>query len=170
MANFDPIYVNLMRDEGGFVLHKVAGDSGGWTYGGIARNYHKDWPGWRLIDNGVRSSEELSKLVREFYVREFWLPLKGDQLIHQDVANMLFSFSVNASSKVAVKLAQTCVGVVADGVLGPKSLAALNDCDPLIFKPNFAIAAITLYVEICNRNRTQSKFLLGWRNRILKML
>jgi len=38
------------------------------------------------------------------------------------------------------------------------------------FKEQYALAKIARYAEICNKNRTQSKFLLGWINRTLGSL
>ena len=34
----------------------------------------------------------------------------------------------------------------------------------------YALAKVSRYAEICNRDRTQSNFLLGWINRTLKEL
>ena len=39
-----------MKDEGGYVLHEVPGDTGGMTYAGIARNKNPQWNGWALVD------------------------------------------------------------------------------------------------------------------------
>ena len=169
MADFDPIFKKMIVDEGGYVLHEVKGDTGGLTYAGIAQNYHPTWQGWRLIKNGDRGSLELSRLVREFYVKEFWDAVRGDDL-GQDIANVIFNFAVNASPRVAVKLAQSCVDCVPDGVLGPRSIAALNAVDFGEFNVNYALAKIARYAAICNKSRTQSKFLLGWVNRTLGTL
>lgn len=57
-----------------------------------------------------------------------------------------------------------------DGGIGPKTLAALNGCEPELFALKYALAKVSRYAEICNRDRTQSKFLLGWINRTLKEL
>ncbi len=38
MAQFEPAFELMIRDEGGYVLHEVPGDTGGMTYAGIARN------------------------------------------------------------------------------------------------------------------------------------
>ena len=169
MADFDPILKKMILDEGGYKLHKVAGDSGGLTYAGIARNYHPRWPGWKLIDAGITSSIELSRLVREFYVDEFWQPIAGEKL-EQHVANVIFNFAVNTSPAVAIKLAQSCVECMPDGVVGPKTINALNAVEFNAFNANYAIAKVARYAAICNKNRSKSKFLLGWINRTLGLL
>lgn len=38
MADFNPAFEAMIKDEGGYVLHNVEGDRGGMTYAGIARN------------------------------------------------------------------------------------------------------------------------------------
>lgn len=48
MADFLQAYESMIRNEGGYTLHTVAGDRGGMTYAGIARNFHPNWPGWAL--------------------------------------------------------------------------------------------------------------------------
>lgn len=159
-----------MRREGGFKLHEVPGDRGGVTYAGIARNMNPKWPGWAFIDRGETPPTEM---VRDFYREAFWNPIKGDDL-HPDIAADLFDFAVNSSAayqpKLACKLAQIVAGVQPDGVIGPKSVAALNAVGPKNFKVLFFIAKVKRYAEIVNKNRTQGKFLLGWINRSLGAL
>ena len=169
MADFNPIFVAMIGAEGGYVLHKVSGDSGGWTYAGVSRANHQMWPGWQILDTGVRSSPELSRLVREFYLQEFWMTIRGDEL-PQETANMLFSFAVNASPKTAIKLAQSALGCAPDGVIGPKTLAVLVSTPSELFKQVYFIAMITRYAEICNKKPSQKKFLHGWVNRALGLL
>lgn len=45
MAEFTEAFEEMIRNEGGYVLHNVAGDSGGDTYAGVARRYHPNWAG-----------------------------------------------------------------------------------------------------------------------------
>lgn len=73
MAEFLPAFERMIVNEGGYVLHTVAGDRGGMTYAGIARNFHPGWPGWRVIDQGETPPAEL---VRQFYRSNFWAPLR----------------------------------------------------------------------------------------------
>ena len=170
MATFDPAFDKMIRNEGGFKLTNIEGDRGGQTYAGIARNAHPNWPGWRLVDAGDLARVELTKSVRDFYRKEFWDRIGGDVITHQTIAETIFDFAVNAGCGTAVKLVQIVVGVVPDGAIGLRTLAALNGCEPELFALKYALAKVTRYAEICNRDRTQSKFLLGWINRTLKEL
>ena len=72
---------------------------------------------------------------------------------------------------MAIKLAQLVVGATPDGGIGPKTVEKLNQvADGQRFKEAYALAKIARYAEICNKNREQSKFLLGWINRTLRGL
>ena len=167
MADFAQAYEKTMKAEGGYVLHHVAGDRGGQTYAGISRVHNPSWPGWQHIDRGDTPP---TPLVRDFYRQRFWDLIKGDKIVHQQTAESIYDFAVNAGSAVAIKLAQTVVGAAPDGVIGPKTLAALNAYDPDRFALAYALAKLSRYREIVRRDRTQSKFLFGWLNRTLDQL
>lgn len=171
MANFAPAYERTIVAEGGYVLHNVPGDRGGMTYAGIARRYHPNWPGWAHIDAG---SEPPAELVREFYRERFWGRIRGDEITSQAIAETLYDFAVNAGVKTASILAQVVASKITgemltpDGVVGPKTLAALNQCDERLFVALYTIAKIARYCEIVRRDRSQAKFLLGWVSRAIK--
>jgi len=166
MADFSPAFERMIHDEGGFVLHTVPGDRGGQTYAGIARNMHPRWAGWPVIDAGATPA---AQLVHDFYRANFWDDIKGDQITHQAVASDIFNFYVNTGRPAKV-LAQVVIGVTPDGVFGPRTVDAINVADPEKFVLAYAIAKITRYRDIVQRDRTQGKFLLGWLNRTLNGL
>jgi lysozyme family protein len=164
MADFLPAFEKMIVNEGGYKLHTVAGDRGGMTYAGIARNIHPGWPGWGAIDSGGTPAADA---VRGFYRAHFWTVLRLEEVADQRVAESLFDFAVNAGVGTVGKLAQLVVGVTPDGRFGPKTLQAINTTDPALFEARFALAKLARYRDIVARDRTQQKFLLGWVNRIL---
>ncbi|MFT7224373.1 MAG: lysozyme family protein [Cellvibrionaceae bacterium] len=167
MAEFRPAYEKMIRNEGGYVNHKVAGDRGGQTYAGIARTFHGDWKGWNLIDRDDMDNPELTELVIEFYKSKFWDKVKGDEIQNQRIAATIFDFSVNTGTRTASKLLQLVVGETPDGIIGPKTVAAVNQADEELFVAKYALAKVARYAEIVKRDRSQIKFLLGWLNRTL---
>jgi lysozyme family protein len=169
MADFNAAFEKMIADEGGYVLHTIPGDTGGMTYAGIARNKNPQWGGWHLIDNNQQGTV-LTGVVRGFYKTEFWDRLRGDEITNQVVAESVFNFGVNTGMGVAVKLAQLIVGATPDGAVGNVTLQKFNTIDGEAFKKAYALAKITRYADICNKNRTQSKFLLGWIQRTLRGL
>lgn len=170
MATFEPAYEKTLRNEGGYLLHDVAGDRGGMTYAGIARNAHPDWPGWKIIDRNDLNNPQLTPMVRELYKKLYWDTIQGDRIQPQGIAEAIYDFAVNAGVRTASKLAQIVVNTTPDGSLGDKSIAALNAQDDALFVAQYALAKVARYAEICNRDRSQSKFLLGWLNRTINGL
>ena len=165
MAEFLPAFEKVLLNEGGYVLHTVKDDRGGMTYAGIARAFHPNWPGWRVIDQGETPPADM---VRQFYRSNFWHPLRLDEVEHQDVAGNIFDFGGNAGLGTAAKLAQLVAGTTPDGKIGAKTLQALNTIDPDLFVARYALAKIARYRDIVAKNRTQQRFLIGWLNRTLK--
>jgi len=165
MADFNPAFEKVIQDEGGYQLTDIPGDRGGLTYAGIARNPNPDWAGWQHIDR--KDFGAATPLVREFYKTHFWDRVRGDEIKDQAIAETIFNFGVNTGVGVAIKLAQLIVGVTPDGALGPKTVERLNICTAEKFLPAYALAKIQRYVNICMKDRSQSKFLLGWIRRSL---
>lgn len=163
MADFLPAYEAMIVAEGGYVLETIEGDRGGQTYAGIARNMNPGWAGWALIDN---KSPVPAQMVRDFYRLNHWNAIRGDQIDNQAIAQTIFDFHVNGGA-VASKLAQLVVGSTPDGMIGDKTIAALNAQDPQRFVMAYALAKIARYRDIVTRDRTQSRFLLGWVSRAL---
>jgi hypothetical protein len=168
MADFNPAFEKMLHDEGGMQLTNIPGDRGGQTYAGIARNANPNWAGWQFID--CKDFGSATQLVREFYKVNFWDRVRGDELTNQAIAETIFNFAVNTGVGVASKIAQLIVGVTPDGAIGAKTVERLNICTAEKFLPAYALAKIQRYVDICMKNRDQSKFLLGWTRRALEGL
>jgi lysozyme family protein len=168
MADFTPAFEKMIHDEGGYQLTDIPGDRGGQTYAGIARKPNPDWAGWQFIDR--KDFGSATPLVREFYKSNFWDRVRGDDIKEQAIAETIFNFSVNTGVGVAAKLAQVIVGVAPDGAIGAKTIERLNVCTAEKFVPTYALAKIQRYVNICMKDRSQSKFLLGWVRRSLEGL
>jgi lysozyme family protein len=165
VSEFLPAYEATILREGGYVLHDVSGDRGGQTYAGISRKKWPNWRGWRTIDDG--EVPEASD-VRGFYQANFWSTLRLVEIVNQHVAECIYDFAVNAGTNVAVKLAQIVVGSTPDGLIGPKTLLAINTMDPEKFTMAFTLAKIARYRDIVRKDKTQLKFLVGWINRALE--
>lgn len=181
MADFEQCYKKTLELEGGYLLHTVPGDRGGMTFAGVARNSWPDWAGWQLIDGGETSGPRIEAMVAEFYRSNFWGPIRGEQILYQNVAFAIYDFAVNAGLTTSVKIAQGIVGAMPDGHVGPKTIAALSkyiydDVTSRLFVAEFGLAKIYRYKDIClddpRRKQDQVKsnlqFLCGWVNRVQK--
>lgn len=171
----------VLESEGGYQLHTVSGDRGGMTYAGISRNNWPKWSGWRKID--LNDMSGIVPLVYDFYYQNFWNKIKGDDIIDQDTAYLIFDFAVNAGIKSAVRLAQHLIKVQADGVIGPITIRALNLLSEIpmgenLFCLNYSLGRVYFYSTIAGKDKRRKrdviysnmKFLPGWINRIKKSL
>ena len=62
-------------------------------------------------------------------------------------------------------MAQLAIGLTSpDGVIGLNTVARLNadNIKPEDFIASFTLLKIARYAHICNKDKSQSKFLLGW--------
>lgn len=167
MAEFAPSFDEMIQKEGGYKLTNITGDTGGRTYAGISQRYHPKWAGWPLVDADPENAQ-LPTLVNEFYKKEFWDKVRGDDIQSQKVASCIFDFAVNAGIPTASRLAQKVIDANADGIIGSKTLQKLNTFDEALFIAEYTLQKIARYAQICNKNSEQKKFLLGWINRALE--
>ena len=164
MADFEKAFQRLMREEG-IGLSDNKADKGGQTFAGIARKFHPKWEGWRFVDAGDTPP---TQLVRDFYHQYYWMPVKGDQITSQPVAEALFSQFVNMGAN-AIKLMQACVNVIQDGKIGPKTLAAINRYPEAYLLLMYSHVNIRRYHAIGMKDKTQRVFWPGWFRRALSL-
>lgn len=107
--------------EGGYVNHPS--DPGGHTNMGVTLSTFRQFMG---KDKGVA---HLKAMTHEQWMHIFktgyWDRWRADQIESQSVANLLVDW-VWASGAPGIKKVQELLGVTADGIVGPKTLAALN--------------------------------------------
>jgi len=157
---FEQHFQKVIQLEGGFKLERNPTESED-TYAGIYRKAHPDWPGWRYIDRGETPPPEL---VRRFYYDHYYRPLEA--IANPEIRFAIFEFGVNAGLKQAVKIAQGVAGTSPDGIIGPKTLAALNAMEPDDFKKSYLIARIKHYLDLANKDpQRYGIYLRGWLNR-----
>lgn len=164
MAKFEIAYLKLRKWEGGQVDDPI--DPGGRTNAGITQ---KSWNAWAK-ENSTVSAKDVFHLTEEeikaFYLCEYWLPIFGRHIESQPVADFLFSMAVLQGKKAAVRRMQRILGVVADGVMGSKTLAAINAFDSLALVRRYADANREFFASIISRKPSQARFARGWENRI----
>ena len=112
---------------------------------------------------------EIQKQVELFYLYEFWLPLKADQIQNQLNADSIFDFSVNAGIVTCVQLAQCIIGGIdVDGIIGVQTLSKLNGVNPKHFQAAFTVGKIGYYIYIIKKRPSNKKYLYGWVIRALE--
>lgn len=158
MAIFDEAIVKTLAREGGSKVTEIDGDSGGLTKYGISQ---RSYP-----NEDIRNLSEAR--AREIYRRDYWNRVNGDNISNQAIAESIFDFAVNAGPVTSMRLAQVAVGITQpEKTFTSSFIVRINSANEHDFLASFALAKIARYASICNKDRTQSKFLLGWINRTL---
>ncbi len=123
--NFEVSLALLLDDEGGFSNHPM--DPGGMTNLGVTK---RAWEAWKKRPVTEEEMQELTpEKVAPFYKEMYWDLARCDDL-PDGVDYCVFDLAVNSGVSRAVKTLQECLGVVADGKIGPKTLAAMAAADP----------------------------------------
>jgi lysozyme family protein len=161
IESFNASFDRVMQSEGGYVWDKD--DAGGETNLGVTVGAWGAYLG-RTIESGEMRALTQDN-VKPFYKKMYWDKVRGDEL-PAGVDYAVFDFAVNAGPGKAAKFLQQAVGAVADGIIGPGTMALVNKADPAELLQKFAQRKEAFYNSLAENNPTQQKFLKGWLNRV----
>ena len=117
-ANYDKCLETILHHEGGYVNHPK--DPGGETNLGVTKRVY-------LEHGGKKDMKDLLvEDVAPIYKKGYWDKMKGDEL-PSGLDLCVFDFGVNAGPGRSAKYLQTMIGTVADGGIGPNTLAKLKE-------------------------------------------
>lgn len=159
MTTFDTYIERVLKHEGGYVNHRR--DPGGATNFGITQrtltSIRQKNPRLGLPANVKNLTREQAK---ECYRIAYWNPIRGDHLPRAFAFQLLDAY-VNTSPETVIRWAQRAAGVADDGIIGPVTLAALNDADPTDLVLNFMASRM----EYVTGLSTWDAFGKGWARR-----
>jgi lysozyme family protein len=177
MADFELAFEFVMNHEDPHRSGKVNEDAGGKTRFGIAQKFHPALP--EEFFSGP--ADEALKQAEEIMRGEYWDRMRLEEVRNQNVANKLFDMAVNMGVHQAAVYAQRAVNgmlharvapprlagavLVEDGVLGDKSLAAINALEPLAYYQLLCEWSRQHYVHVASINAAQAVNLNGWLKR-----
>ena len=163
MDRFERIFDFLLRVEGGYSDDK--NDKGGKIKYGIIEEEARDF-GY----NG--SMQDLTKdFAKNIYLKKYYLGNKLDKVINDKVALSICDWAVN-SGRNGTKNAQIAINQLTnanldvDGIIGNKTLDALNAVDPGKFLEVYHNLQRLYYKGKVEADKTQEDFLAGWLNRV----
>lgn len=159
-------------------LHKNSNE-GGLTFCGIYEVANPRWIGWdtvhKILDKHKgdmkKASVELMNMtsiitsVEVLYKALYWNKIKGDDIVSQKIANEIFIFGINVGMTTAIKTAQRCVRVSADGIFGNMTLKAINEFSEDKFDMMFDDLEKSYYNVLATKNSKLARYLKGWENR-----
>ncbi|WP_026745307.1 glycosyl hydrolase 108 family protein [Leptotrichia hofstadii] len=165
MERFERIFDYLLRVEGGYSDDE--NDKGGKTKYGITEEEARDF--------GYKGDmQDLTKdFAKNIYLKKYYLGNKLDKVVDDKVALSICDWAVN-SGRNGTKNAQIAINQLTnanldvDGIIGNKTLDALNAVDPEKFLEVYHNLQRIYYKGKVEADRTQEKFLTGWLNRIQK--
>jgi lysozyme family protein len=129
-VNFDEAFKNLIGHEGGYLSPEAArrqGDPGGETKFGISKAAH---PGEDIAGMTLERAKAI-------YLRDYWGPA-GCDAVPDAIKFDLFDTAVNSGVKPAVRILQKACRETEDGVLGPRTLQALQSMHPAEIRLRFS--------------------------------
>jgi lysozyme family protein len=158
----------VLVEEGGYVDNPA--DPGGITNMGITR---RTLAAWRHVSpESALSKDEVKALTRaeaaEIYRAQYWTPCRGDALpAGLDLA--VFDYAVNSGPDRAIRALQTALGVVADGIAGPVTLAAVAVQERSTGVANVISAICAARLSFLQRLATYATFGRGWTGRVARI-
>ena len=184
MANIDKLIPFILKWEGGFVNDPT--DRGGATNKGITLATYEAY--CKRKGYPRPTVERLMNIPdahwREIVKTMFWDKWKADDIHSQKVANILVDW-VWGSGIHGIKKPQALLGVKVDGIVGDKTLSAVNFADPeelfdaiyqerVKFLNAIVSNSVAAYEKKIGRKATdaellkytQKRFIKGWLNRL----
>lgn len=181
MALFEPAIQLVLSNEGGY--SDSPKDTGGSTNFGISLRFLRSINNANLRKYGIfkQSSvlgmDDIKDLTQAqaklIYRNEFWNAAPFSQIESQILCNSVFDMCVNAGIATSIKLLQKAINsflpaenlLLRDGVLGPKTLSALNQVSTVEVLTAFRKDRENYYRDIVSRNPNQAVFLNSWLHR-----
>jgi lysozyme family protein len=162
MANFKTAIEHTLKFEGGWFAAEH-------TYAGIMRSAHPNGPGWRVVDahQPLAHNEKIPALeadVIAFYKKHYWDKIYLDQVCNDKVAGFILDWYINSGGS-GIKSIQRIIGVNDDGIVGPKTIAAINNYPGDLFAMLKA-GRENFYRSIVRSDPSKGKYLTGWLNRL----
>lgn len=122
--NFRDCLELVLKHEGGFVNHPK--DPGGMTNLGVTKRVWEEWVGHEVDEKAMRALTPA--FVAPMYEMRYWRASYCEKL-PRGLDLLVFTMAVNAGSGRSVKILQDAIGVVADGVIGPNTMARINEAN-----------------------------------------
>lgn len=108
-------------------------------YCGIQRKFFPKWEGWNYIDNQELPSNEM---VNDFYNMYFWAKIRGDEIVNQELAELIFLFSITNGKRKALDKLDRVLGTSSGGIMNSFIIQKINSAD-------IKFLFMYLYSELC---------------------
>jgi lysozyme family protein len=159
-GNFKECLNLVLKSEGGWTdVNGLKGDPGGETNLGVTKRVWEEYVGHPV--------ESLKKLTKEdvapLYEQKYWRPCYGE-VLPRGLDFVVFSMGVNAGPGRSIKLLQSSIGCVPDGVIGPATRGLISDSNSATLIGKFSETRREYYRSL----KTFPIFGKGWLARVDK--
>lgn len=154
--NFRDCLELVLKSEGGYIDHPK--DPGGRTNLGVTQRVWEEWVGHPVTEKDMR--ELTPEKVAPMYEMRYWRTSYCEKL-PRGLDLLVFSMAVNAGAGRSVKLLQDAIGVLPDGVIGPNTMAKINEANVETLIDKFSEARTAFYKGL----KTFPVFGKGWLSR-----
>ena len=162
MDRFEKIFDYLLKVEGGYSNDKY--DAGGKTKYGIIESEARKYG----YEGHMRDMP--LEIARDIYNKKYYHKNGLDTLKSDKIALSVCDFIVNSGNwgakKAQAALNELGFDLKVDGILGAKSLEALNKVDENKFLEKYHDLQRRFYRAIVANKPSQKVFLKGWLNRV----
>lgn len=162
MDRFNKFLDYIFEVEGGFTDDE--NDRGGKTTWGITEEEAREFGYTGDMRNLTKD------FAKNIYLKKYYLGNKLDKILNDKVALSIFDWAVN-SGRRGIKKAQIVANkfgtnLIIDGIIGNKTLEAINSINPEEFLKEYHEMQRTFYKNLAAKDSTQEDFLKGWLNRV----
>ena len=161
MADYTKLIPFILQWEGGFVNDPL--DKGGATNKGVTMATYRQFYGENSTVEELKGIT--NKQWNHIFKSGYWNRGKADEITSQPVANILVDW-LWLSGSPAIKLPQELLNVVADGVVGPKTIAAVNARDARQLFDAIKARRVEYINNIIRNTPTNERFRKGWMTRL----
>lgn len=162
MADYTKLVPIIKKWEGGFV--NDPDDSGGATNKGVTLATFRSFYGSSKTVNDLKAMTDAQWL--HIFLNGYWNKCQASQINNQAIANIFVDWAWGSGPVTAIKKVQGLVGTDVDGIVGPKTLAAINGANQEQLFNKIKAARIKFVEDLVKSRPKDKKFLSGWKNRI----
>ena len=170
MSRFEDCLQFVLRWEGGYSDGKTGAsrfDRGGATNQGITQRVYDMW----RVKRGLPQQpvQFMGSAERDaIYSDNYWKPARCDDM-PEPLDLVMFDSAVNCGVGQATKWLQRALGVKADGVIGPVTLAALKKAGTPQLVAEVLERRLDFYEHLIDKDPNQAVFHRGWTNRMVSL-
>ncbi len=173
MDFFEDAFKYLIENEG----HQFTNDprdSGGATKYGVTQRAYERWVGHVVLSTDIKDLQ--IQTAKKFYFDLYWKGVGCDKITSKAVAISIFDtgvlYGTFNSARMAQKAANLCLGISLsmDGLLGQKSLEAINSMDENEFLMKFNMLIMQRIDAVILSSHKNEAYRKGWMRRANRLL